>query len=159
MVFAYFWKAFRIKLFCTRCTARRIIENLLCCSALWIVRFKRDRVGGQRNSHIRSRNDQWMGPFWGDLESRTYMETAICVMCSKEIAEESLKPNKLLRHMNTHKDVASLTDEGRKRVYKQRFDNLSQRSNDLSYFHTRQLILLLERSDHTWRVRPNKACA
>jgi len=33
-------------------------------------------------------------------------------MCSKEIAEESLKPNKLMRHMNTHKDVASLTDEG-----------------------------------------------
>jgi len=47
---------------------------------------------------------------------------AICVMCSKEIAEESLKPNKLLRHMNTHKDVTSLADEGRKHVFKQRFE-------------------------------------
>jgi len=43
---------------------------------------------------------------------------AICVMCSNEIAEEPLKPNKLLRHMNTHKDVASLTGEGRKCVCK-----------------------------------------
>ena len=50
---------------------------------------------------------------------------AICVMCSKEIAEESLKPNKLLRHMNTHKDVASLKDEERKRVLKQRVEQLS----------------------------------
>jgi len=46
-------------------------------------------------------------------------------MCSKEIAEESLKPNKLLIHMNTNKVVASLTDEGRKGVFKQRFEQQS----------------------------------
>ena len=44
-------------------------------------------------------------------------------MCSKEIAEESLKPTKLLRHMNTHKDGASLTDEGRKRVFSSALNN------------------------------------
>ena len=49
---------------------------------------------------------------------------AICVKCSKEIAEESLKLNKLLRLMNTNKDVASLTDELSKRVFKQRFEKL-----------------------------------
>ena len=47
-------------------------------------------------------------------------------MCSKETDEESLKPNKLLRHMNTHEDVASLTNEGRKRVFNQRFEQLTK---------------------------------
>ena len=54
-----------------------------------------------------------------------------------------MKLNELLRHMNTHKDVASLTDGGRKRVFKQRVeqlcakrsrDNLSQGSNDFELF-------------------------
>jgi len=39
------------------------------------------------------------------------------VTCSNEIADESLKPNKLLRYMNTHNDVASLIYDGRKRVF------------------------------------------
>ena len=30
----------------------------------------------------------------------------ICVVCSKELAEESLKPNKLQRHMETHANIA-----------------------------------------------------
>ena len=80
------------------------------------------QVAGRRNSHIRSRNDRWTGPFWGDLELQIYLERQLC---SKEIAEESLKPNKLLRHMNTHKDVTSLTDEGRKHVFKQCFGQLT----------------------------------
>jgi len=46
-------------------------------------------------------------------------------MCSKEIAEESLKPNKLLRHMNTQ-NVTFLTDEGRKHIFKQRFEQLTK---------------------------------
>jgi len=28
----------------------------------------------KKQSYIRSRNDQWMGSFWGDLELRTYLE-------------------------------------------------------------------------------------
>ena len=56
------------------------------------------------------------GSFLGRFGVADIYGKVICVMCSKEIAEESLKPNKLLRHMNSHKDVASLTDEGRKRV-------------------------------------------
>ena len=31
---------------------------------------------------------------------------AICVVCSKELAEESLKPNKLQRHIETHANIA-----------------------------------------------------
>ena len=116
----FFWKAFSLQLFCARCTARRIIENLLCCFALWIIRFKRDRVVGQRNSHITISG--WV--LFEEIRSCGHIWKAICVMCSKEIAEESLKPNKLLRHMNTHKDVASLTDEVRNRVFKQRFEQL-----------------------------------
>jgi len=72
-----------------------------------------------KNSHTRSRNNQWVVPFCRDIELQTcnIFGKAICAMFSKEIAEESLKPNKLLRHMNTHKDVSSLTDEGRKCVF------------------------------------------
>jgi len=62
------------------------------------------------------------GSFLGRFEVADIFGKAICVMCSKEIAEESLKPNKLFTDMNTHKDVASLTDEGRKRVLMQRFE-------------------------------------
>jgi len=50
-------------------------------------------------------------------------------MCSKEIAEESLKSNKLLRHMNAHKDVASPTDDGRKHVFKKRFEHISAKQS------------------------------
>jgi len=66
------------------------------------------------------------GSFLGRFQVADIFGRAICVMYSKEIAEESLKPNKLLWHMNTHKDVASLTDEGRKRVFKQRFEQLTK---------------------------------
>ena len=66
------------------------------------------------------------GFFLGRFGIADVFGKAFCVMCSKEIAEESLTPNKLLRHMNTHKDVASLTDEGRKRVFKERFEQLTK---------------------------------
>ena len=66
------------------------------------------------------------GSFLGRFGVADIFGKAICVLCSREIAEESLKPNKLLRHMNTHEDVASLTDEGRKRVFKQRFEQLTK---------------------------------
>jgi len=46
------------------------------------------------------------GSFLGRFGVADISGKAICVMCSKEVAEESLKPNKLLRHMNTHKDMA-----------------------------------------------------
>ena len=65
------------------------------------------------------------GSFLGRFGVADIFGKAICVICSKEIAEESLKPKKLLTDMNTHKDVASLTDEGRKRVLVQRFEQLT----------------------------------
>ena len=65
------------------------------------------------------------GSFLGRFGVADIFGKAICVMYSKEIAEESLKPNKLLRHMSTHKDVAS-PDEGRKHVFKQRFEQLTK---------------------------------
>ena len=66
------------------------------------------------------------GSFLGRFGVADIFGKAIYVLCSKEVAEESLKPNKLLRHMNTHKDVSSLTDEGRKRVFKLRFEQLTK---------------------------------
>jgi len=66
------------------------------------------------------------GFFLGRFGVADVFGKALCIMCSKEIAEESLTPNKLLRHMNTHKDVASLTDEGRKLVFKHRFEQLTK---------------------------------
>ena len=41
----------------------------------------------------------------------------ICVVCSKELAEESLKPNKLQRHMETHANIVVMSEEARKRVF------------------------------------------
>ena len=70
------------------------------------------------------------GSFLGRFGVADIFGKAICVMCSTDIAEESLNPNKLLKHMNTNKDVASLTDEGvflsRKCVFKQRFEQLTK---------------------------------
>ena len=50
----------------------------------------------------------------------------ICVMCSKELAEESLKPNKLQRHMETHANIAVLSEEARKRIFHHRYENLTK---------------------------------
>lgn len=50
----------------------------------------------------------------------------ICVMCSKEIAEESLKPNKLQRHMETQANIAVLSEEARKRIFHYRYENLTK---------------------------------
>ena len=47
-------------------------------------------------------------------------------MRSKENPEEPQTPNKLLKRMNTHRDVASLTDEGRKCIFKQHFEQLTK---------------------------------
>ena len=56
----------------------------------------------------------------------------ICVMCSKELAEESLKPNKLQRHMETHANIAVLSEEARKRIFQHRYENLTKSQAVLS---------------------------
>ena len=38
-------------------------------------------------------------------------------MCSKELAEGSLKPNKFQRHMETHANIAVMSEEAGKRVF------------------------------------------
>ena len=50
----------------------------------------------------------------------------ICVVCSKELAEESLKPNKLQRHMETHANIAVMSEEARKRVCHYRYESLTK---------------------------------
>ena len=50
----------------------------------------------------------------------------ICVVCCKELAEESLKPNKLQRHMETHANIAVMSEEARKRVFHYRHENLTK---------------------------------
>ena len=52
----------------------------------------------------------------------------ICVVCSKELAEESLKPNKLQRHMKAHAycNIAVLSEEARKRIFHHHYENLTK---------------------------------
>lgn len=50
----------------------------------------------------------------------------ICVVCSKEIAAESLKPNKLQRHLDTHANIALLPEEARRRIFQQRYNHLTK---------------------------------
>ena len=50
----------------------------------------------------------------------------ICVVCSKELSEESLKPNKLQRHMETHANIAVMSEETSKRVFHYRYENLTK---------------------------------
>ena len=47
-------------------------------------------------------------------------------MCSKELAEESLKPSKLQRHMETHADIAVMSEEARNRVFHYRYEILTK---------------------------------
>ena len=51
---------------------------------------------------------------------------AICVVCSKKLDEESLKPNKLQRHMETHANITVMSEEARKRVFHYRYKNLTK---------------------------------
>ena len=46
-----------------------------------------------------------------------YSGACICVVCQKTIANESIKPNKLERHMNTHAKLAKLDKDARKRAF------------------------------------------
>ena len=54
------------------------------------------------------------------------MGKGICVACSNELAEESLKPNKLQRYIETHANIAVMSEEARKRVFRFRFENLTK---------------------------------
>ena len=50
----------------------------------------------------------------------------ICVVCSKELAEESLKPNKPQRHMEIYANIAVMSEEAGKRVFHYRYENLTK---------------------------------
>lgn len=56
----------------------------------------------------------------------------ICVLCSKELAEESLKPNKLQRHLETHANVAVLSEEARRRIFHHRYTSLTKSQSVLT---------------------------
>ena len=47
-------------------------------------------------------------------------------MCSKELAEGSLKPNKFQRHMETHANIAVMSEEAGKRVFYYCCENLTK---------------------------------
>ena len=51
---------------------------------------------------------------------------AICVVCSKELAEESLKPNKFQRYMESHANIVVTSEEARKRVFHYRYQSLNK---------------------------------
>ena len=46
-------------------------------------------------------------------------------MCSKEVTEESLKPNKLQRHIETYTNIAGMSEEARKRVFHYHYESLT----------------------------------
>ena len=50
----------------------------------------------------------------------------ICVVCSKELAQELLKPNKFQRYMETHANIAVMSEEARKRVFHYRYESLTK---------------------------------
>ena len=57
-------------------------------------------------------------PIWLDLYGVVENSGAcVCVVCQKTLANESLKPNKLERHMKTHMKFANLESEARKRAF------------------------------------------
>ena len=56
----------------------------------------------------------------------------ICVLCSKELAAESLKPNKLQRHLETHANVAVLSEEARRRIFHHRYNSLTKSQSVLT---------------------------
>ena len=47
-------------------------------------------------------------------------------MCNKELAEESLKPNKLQRQIEIHAHIAVLSEEARERTFIHRHENLTK---------------------------------
>ena len=56
----------------------------------------------------------------------------ICVVRSKELAGESLKTNKLQRHMETHENIVVMSEEARKRVFHYCYENLTKSQAVLS---------------------------
>ena len=87
----------------------------------------------------------------------------ICFVCSIELAEESLKPNKLQRHVETHSNIAVLSEDSRKRIFHHRFRSLTKsqvayvrhylRRKRWEFFRIRQLSLLVSKSDISLKVK------
>ena len=51
---------------------------------------------------------------------------ALCVKCQRVYAAESIKPNKLQRHLETHKNIFALSEDARKRVFEKLAANLDK---------------------------------
>ena len=67
-------------------------------------------------------NPLFLDKFWiADISGK-----AICVVCSKELAKEFLKPNKLQRHMETYANIAVMSEEARKRVFHYHYESLTK---------------------------------
>ncbi|XP_042229512.1 zinc finger BED domain-containing protein 5-like [Homarus americanus] len=99
-------------------------RNLCSCRRLWIIfsltslilsimdRFLKTSSEPATKKRKRSINLSFLDKYGvADVSGK-----GVCVMCSKELAEESLKPNKLQRHMETHTNVAVFSEEARKRI-------------------------------------------
>ena len=83
----------------------------------------------------------------------------MCVVCSKELAKKSLKRNKLQRHMETHANIAVMSEEARKRVFHYRYENLTKsqaalcialsQKKRLKYFYTRAFLIAQHKQPFT----------
>ncbi|XP_042243244.1 protein FAM200A-like [Homarus americanus] len=99
-------------------------RNLCSCRRLWIIfsltslilsimdRFLKTSSESATKKRKRSINPSFLDKYGvADVSGK-----GICVMCSKELAEESLKPNKLQRHMETHTNVACLAADLKEQI-------------------------------------------
>ena len=64
----------------------------------------------------------WLGKYGvKELNGR-----ALCVKCQHVYAAESIKPNKLQRHLETHGNIFASSEDARKRVFEKRATNLDK---------------------------------
>ena len=49
---------------------------------------------------------------------------ALCVKCQHVYAAKSTKPNKLQRHLETHRNIFAMSEDARKRVFEKLAANL-----------------------------------
>ena len=87
----------------------------------------------------------------------------VCVVCTIELAEESLKLNKLQRHNGAHSNIAVLSEEAWKRIFHRRFRNLTtsqvvlckalSQKKKTEMFCIRHLSLLVSKRDLSLRIK------
>ena len=92
------------------------------CFSVLLEKFFKAPINTSTKKRKRSINPLFLNKYGiADVSGK-----GICVVCSKELTDESLKPNKFQRHMETHANIAVMSEEARKRVFHYRYKNLTK---------------------------------